>query len=75
MSRRVQTWTDISPENFIDPRDETDSLHYDDDSVYIACYGGISMNPDNPEEMVVTSVGYRGPQFWKLPSGDWKDQW
>ncbi len=72
----TQTWTDVSPDNFIDPQDNsTDSSAYDADSVYIACYSGVSINPANPLEIVVSSVGYRGPQFWKLPSGSWKDQW
>lgn len=67
----TQTWTNVSPENFIDPGDG----NYDPDSVYIACYSGISLNPANPLELVASTVGYRGPQFWKLPSGKWKDQW
>ncbi|MFP4014968.1 MAG: T9SS type A sorting domain-containing protein [Chitinispirillaceae bacterium] len=72
----TQTWTDVSPENFIDPQDDADNPEkYDDDSVYVACYSGVTINPQNPLEMVVTSVGYRGSQFWKLPSGDWMDQW
>jgi len=73
----TQTWTDISPENFIDPSitKTDDTQNYDPDSVYVACFSGISINPSNPLEIVVSSVGYRGPQFWKLPSGSWKDQW
>jgi len=67
------TWTDVSPENFIDPGDK----NYDDASEYVACYGGISINPSNPLELVVSSIGYRGPQFWKLPGNGnlWTDQW
>jgi xyloglucan-specific exo-beta-1,4-glucanase len=70
------TWTDVSPENFIDPADNSDPNYYDEDSVYVACYGGISLNPSNPLEMVVSSIGYRGPQFWYEESGgNWIDQW
>lgn len=68
------TWEDVSPENYVDPGDGEKS--YDEDSVYIACYGGISVNPDNPLEMVVSSIGYRGAQFWYDDATDrWKDQW
>jgi hypothetical protein len=70
------TWADISPENYIDPGDNSNANHYDADSIYVACYSGISINPHNPLEMVVSSVGYRGPQFWYNEStGKWKDQW
>ena len=64
------TWVDVSPENFVDPGDKS----YEDPGEYAACYGGISINRDNPLEIVVSSLGYRGPQFWK--SGDsWEEQW
>jgi hypothetical protein len=67
------TWADISPENYIDPGDNSNANHYDADSIYVACYSGISINPHNPLEMVVSSVGYRGPQFWYNEStGKWK---
>lgn len=69
-------WFDVSPENFIDPGDNSDAAYYDEDSVYIACYGGISINPDNPLELVASSIGYRAAQFWYVDSNDtWKDQW
>jgi len=69
-------WEDISPENFVDPGDNNDASYYDEDSVYVACYGGISVNPENPLEMVVSSIGYRGPQFWYDDASDkWTDQW
>jgi photosystem II stability/assembly factor-like uncharacterized protein len=68
-----ETWSDVSPENFIDPGDSK----YNAPSEYIACYGGISINQSNPQELVVSSIGYRGPQFWKLPGtgNSWSDQW
>lgn len=70
------TWTDISPENYIDPGDNSNVSHYNTDSIYVACYSGISLNPLNPLEMVISSIGYRGPQFWYNESADkWKDQW
>jgi photosystem II stability/assembly factor-like uncharacterized protein len=65
------TWSDVSPENFVAPDNDS---KYDNASEYVACYGGISINPANPLEVVVASIGYRGPQFWK--SGNtWFDQW
>ncbi|MDR2582871.1 MAG: hypothetical protein LBC75_05255, partial [Fibromonadaceae bacterium] len=68
------TWSNVSPENFIEP--EADSK-YNSPSEYVACYGGVSVNQSNPQEIVVSSIGYRGPQFWKLPGtgNSWKDQW
>ena len=67
-------WSDVSPENFVAPDDDS---KYDDASEYVACYGGISINQSNPQEIVVSSLGYRGPQFWKLPgtANSWSDQW
>jgi len=65
------TWSDVSPENFVDPGDNT---NYDSPSEYVACYSGVSVNRSNPQEIIVSSVGYRGPQFWKSGS-TWYDQW
>jgi len=69
-------WTDVSPENFIDPGagKSDDNTNYDAPSEYVACYGGISINPSDPLEIVVSSIGYRGPQFWKSGSS-WEAQW
>ncbi len=65
-------WFDVSPENFIDPGDG----NYDSDSTYVACFSGISLNPSNPLQLVASSIGYRGPQFWyNSSSGRWKDVW
>jgi len=65
-------WSDVSPENFIDPGDG----NYDSDSTYVACFSGISINPSNPIELVASSIGYRGPQFWYNSStAKWKDVW
>ncbi len=65
-------WSDVSPENFIDPGDD----NYDADSIYVACYSGISINPSNPLQLVASTIGYRGPQFWyNSSSGKWKDVW
>ncbi len=65
-------WTDVSPENFIDPGDK----NYDSDSTYVAAYSGISINPSNPLQLVASTIGYRGPQFWYNQStGKWKDVW
>ena len=91
------TWSDVSPENFLD---EGGDAKYDKVDVkgmvdceaaggtgktceeyypYIAPYGGIAINPKNANEMVVTTEGYRGPQFWYTAtsdtSGKWSDQW
>lgn len=80
-------WADVSPEDLIDDK-ATGPSKYDSLNVvgaaankasyeYAAPYGGISINPSNPLEMVASSMGYRGPQFWKLDSAGkkWKDQW
>ncbi len=66
-------WTNISPENFIDPNGATD----DAPSEYVACFSGVSVNPSNPSEIVVSSIGYMGPQFWKQPgaANSWSAQW
>lgn len=76
-------WTDVSPEDNIDGKgeDKYDNADYSktDEYEYIAPYGGISMNPNDPNEMVVTTEGYTGPQFWYTAtsdtSGTWSDQW
>lgn len=79
------TWTDVSPEDYIDDGNtgasEYDNADYADmeNYTYIAPYGGISINPEDPNEMVVTTEGYRGPQFWYIATdgedGKWSDQW
>jgi len=76
----VGTWTDVSPEAFLD---DDGSSKYDVVDVsdsnyeYIAPYGGIAIDPANDSVMIVTTMGYRGPQFWKLDATgkSWKDQW
>ncbi|MFW5995988.1 MAG: dockerin type I domain-containing protein [Halanaerobiaceae bacterium] len=66
-----EDWTDISPQNFIDMEDED----YSDPETYFGCYSGISINPEDPDHMVVSSTSsYRGPQFWRV-DGDWEDEW
>ncbi|OIP45019.1 MAG: hypothetical protein AUK31_08640 [Fibrobacteres bacterium CG2_30_45_31] len=84
------TWTDVSPENFIDDPNECkkrlacwDSLNAETpkNPLYyaFASYGGIAINPGNNQEMIVTTEGYRGPQFWYTATGNvstsWKDEW
>jgi len=73
----TQTWTDVSPQNFIDPGDNSSNPnYYDTDTVYAAGYSGISINPKNPLEMVTSTMGYFGAQFWYIDStGKWKDSW
>ena len=68
------TWTDVSPENFIQLNNEA---VYNNPSEYLPAYGGITINPHNPLEIVVSTLGYRGPQFWKVPgtTNSWMDQW
>ncbi len=80
-----KTWSDISPEDFIDEgkpgASEYDNADYSkmDEYKYLAPYGGISIDPNNSDMMIVTTEGYRGPQFWYTPtsdtSGTWKDEW
>lgn len=88
-------WSDISPEDFIDEGGDAKYDNVDVQAMaecesaggsdcessypYIAPYGGIAINPNNSDEMVVTTEGYRGPQFWYTAtsdtSGTWSDQW
>lgn len=79
------TWSDISPEDYIDEGatgtskyDMTDYSDYENYE-YLAPYGGIAINPSDPNEMIVTTEGYRGPQFWYSETDDgkgtWSDQW
>ena len=87
--------SDISPEDFIDEGGDAKYDNVDVQAMaecesaggsdcessypYIAPYGGIAINPNNSDEMVVTTEGYRGPQFWYTAtsdtSGTWSDQW
>ncbi|MBP5246587.1 MAG: hypothetical protein J6Z31_01860 [Fibrobacter sp.] len=74
-----KTWSDVSPENLLyydgAAYDETDyaSGKYE----YCGPYGGIAINPNNSKEIVVTTEGYTGAQYWKLPGGtyDMDGQW
>ena len=74
-----KTWSDVSPDNLLyydgAAYDETDyaSGNYQ----YCGPYGGIAINPNNSNEIVVTTEGYTGAQYWKLPSGsyDMDGQW
>ena len=76
------SWSDASPENFIDDGAKAAGT-YDDMDVaggtyqYLAPYGGIYAQPGDSLKMVASNMGYRGPQFWKLDSTGkkWKDQW
>ncbi len=76
---KTATWSDVSPDNLLyydgDKYDETDyaSGNYE----YCGPYGGISINPNNSSEIVVTTEGYTGPQYWKLADGtyDQNGQW
>jgi len=66
-----QSWTDISPQNLLNPEDGD----YTDPSEYYGGYSGIAINPDNPDHIVVSSIAsYRGTQYWKV-NGEWKDCW
>lgn len=88
------TWTNVSPENFMDDGgdaayDAVDVKGLSDCSnsgksekecegfyPYLAPYGGIAINPQDDQEMVVTTEGYRGPQFWFHKDDDkWTDRW
>jgi hypothetical protein len=71
-------WTDVSPQDFIDPPCSGQNCPNNNaDSTYIATYGGITMNPNNPLEIVVSTLGYNGPQFWRAPgsTNTWHEQW
>lgn len=72
-------WENASPENLL----YYDGKKYDDLDLasgayqYTVPYGGIAINPKNSNEIVVTTEGYGGAQYWKLPSGkyDMDGQW
>lgn len=74
-----KTWSDVSPENLL----YYDGAKYDivdvADSNYQYCgpYGGIAIDPNNSQNIVITTEGYTGAQYWKLPSGsyDMDGQW
>jgi len=78
------TWSDVSPADYIDDNatgaSKYDSLNVAGNAVadghynYIAPYGGISINPNNPLEMAVSTEGYTGAQYWKTGT-TWKDAW
>jgi len=78
------TWSDISPADYIDDNatgaSKFDSLNVKDNLVkdghyaYMAPYGGISTNPSNPKEMVITTEGYTGAQYWE-EGGKLVDRW
>lgn len=78
------TWSDISPADYIDDNatgiSKYDSLNVRDNLVsdghyaYIAPYGGVSANPANPDEMIVTTEGYTGAQYWP-EGGKLVDRW
>lgn len=78
------SWSDISPADFIDDNatgpSKFDSLNVKDNLVteghyaYMAPYGGISANPNDPKEIVVTTEGYTGAQYW-LEDGKLVDRW
>ncbi len=80
---KTGTWTDVSPEDYVDGDGDAkyDNSDYSksEEYEYLVPYGGITMNPNDPNEMVVTTEGYQGPQFWYTPTSDttgkWSDQW
>lgn len=76
---KTGTWTDVSPEDYLDGKGEEkyDMTDYSNTEKYeyIAPYGGITINPEDSKEMVVTTEGYNGPQFWYKKGEDGKDVW
>ncbi len=55
-----ESWTDISPENYLLDLDSLESVHY-------GAYSGVSIDPNNNDRIVVTSINsWRGPQFWDI---------
>jgi len=69
----ARRWSDVSPVNLVDPGDS--GPNYALPSTYVACYGGASINPTNPLEVIVSTIGYRWPQYWKSADGKWSEQW
>jgi xyloglucan-specific exo-beta-1,4-glucanase len=71
-NRTAATWTNISPQNLIDPEGDGD---FTDPSTYYGAYSGLSIDPNNPDLVVVSSTAsYRGTQYWKIGSA-WQDKW
>jgi hypothetical protein len=81
----TKTWSDLSPADYVD-QDATgaskyDSLNLKDNAVtdghyvYIGPFGGITMDPNNPLEMVVSTEGYTGAQYWQATSTTTTDRW
>lgn len=71
-TRSGNSWTNVSPQNLVNPaNDGTPS----DPAQYYGCYSGVSIDPNNPNLVVVSSIAsYRGPQFWRI-NGSWTDRW
>ncbi len=64
------TWTDISPENFMENLNQITNDEY-----HRGAYSGISIDPNDPERILATAINsWRGPQFWNI-DGTWKDAW
>lgn len=66
------TWTDISPENFMQ---DLDYIEEGDDQIHYGAYSGISIDPNNENRVLATSINsWRAPQFWYI-DGSWVDSW
>lgn len=67
-----KTWKDISPENFMQ---DLDYIAEGDDQVHYGAFSGISIDPNNEDRIIATSINsWRAPQFWDI-EGTWKDAW
>lgn len=64
------TWTNISPENFMLNLDQVTNDEY-----HLGAFSGISIDPNDENVILATAINsWRGPQFWNI-DGTWKDAW
>ncbi|GJM64189.1 PKD domain-containing protein [Persicobacter diffluens] len=66
----TSSWTNISPQDFYQ---DLDALS--DENIHYGAYSGISIDPQNEDRILVTSINsWRGTQYWNV-EGSWKDVW
>ncbi len=72
------TWTDVSPENFMKDLDRIVPTNNQDDpnsQKHYGAFSGISIDPNDENIIVATAINsWRGPQYWNIDS-TWKDAW
>ncbi|MBL3655141.1 PKD domain-containing protein [Fulvivirga sediminis] len=65
-------WTDVSPQDFMQ---DLDKIAEGEDQVHYGAYSGISIDPNDEDRILATSINsYRGPQYWEV-DGTYEDSW